>query len=819
MLALHPFRTALSLAVAAALAAAGRAADAPAVDRYGDPLPAGALARLGTVRLRHEGMVYAVAFSPDGKALASAGQDRDVVFWDAATAKELRRFKAGNIGTRTLAFSPDRKHLAAGGMDGAIRFYNPDTGKEERVLAGQHNQWVVSLAFSPDGKQLVSADQGGAVRHWDLPGGKVLRPLTGARSGQDAVAFLPDGKSFVVSWQDGNAHQIEAATGKDLRTFELTAGGRTYGGRLRALAVSPDGKYLAVGGAVGGFTPTVPVYEVATGKRVANLPQPSGSAHALAFLPGGRFLAVADNRGLHVTGLASGKELRRLDLAVPNQAALALAPDGRTLAVAHGDPVVRLWDVTAGREPHAAAGHQGPVGSLVFLPDGKRLASLGGDRKVVLWEAATGRALAETRSQAYLSNPLAVAPDGRTLRAVGTDRALHCWRPPEGGDPGEERREDLGAFFPSTFTVSSDGKAVALVGSDQRLRVRERPGGKERVLSAPAGYYYQMTFSPDGRRLATVGNDGLLRVWDRASTTELKAMGADQPDRSQAAAVAFTGDGRGVLAADGALRLYEAVTGQVRFRADYGPAALATIACTADGLLAARGNGDGTVQVYDTATGKEVAKFEGRQGSVSALAFSRDGRLLASGSHNSTILVWRVPDVARKQPELDEKARERLWAELADKDAAKAYRAVLALAARPAEAVPLVRAKLKPRPGPDEKRLAKLLADLDSDDFETRQAASKGLAALGPDAEGALKRALDGTPSAEVRQRVEELLAQFQKAGPVTERVRSVRAVEALERAGTPEARRALEALAKSALGPDLAREVETSLKRLAARP
>src|SRR5205823_3023971 len=152
----------------------------------------------------------------------------------------------------------------------------------------------------------------------------------------------------------------------------------------------------------------------------------------------------------------------------------------------------------------------------------------------------------------------------------------------------------------------------------------------------------------------------------------------------------------------------------------------------------------------------EVAELAGGEGQVSALAFSRDGRLLASGSHNSTVLVWRVPEVARPAPAApDGKARERLWAELADKDAAKAYRAVLALAARPAEAVPLVRAKLKPRPGPDEKRLAKLLADLDSDDFETREAASKGLAALGPDAEGALKRALDAAPSAEVRQRVE----------------------------------------------------------------
>ncbi len=815
MLASHSLRTALPLALAVALAGAGRAADAPAVDRYGDPLPAGALARLGTVRLRHQGMVYAVAFSPDGKALASAGQDRDVIFWDAATGKEVRRWQAGMVGNRTLAFSPDGKHLAVGGMDGAIRFYDPATGKEQRVLAGQHNQWVVGLAFSPDGKQLLSADQGGLVLHWDLAGNQVRHRFTGTRSGQDAVAFLPDGKSFVVSWLDGAAHQIESGTGKDLRSFPVNPGGPSSGYQLRALAVSADGKYLALGG----HTQSIPVYETATGRRVANLPQQQGGVHALAFLPGGRFLAVADYRGASVVGLASGKELRRLELPNTGQAALALSPDGHTLALAHGGPVLRLWDVTSGRELHARAGHQAVVASLAFLPDGKRLASSGGDQKLVLWEAATGRALAERKYPTYLMGPVTVAPDGRTLRVAGQDRAVHSWRPAEGGDPGEDGREDVGRFFGGNFTLSPDGSAVALVGPDQRLRVRELPGGQERVLNGPPGHYFQMTFAPDGRRLATVGQDGLLRVWDRASTTELKAMGTDLTDRTQAGAVAFTGDGRGVLASDGALRLYEAVTGQVRFRADYGTTQLSALACTADGLLAARGNLDGTVQLYDTATGKEVAKFDGRQGQVSALAFSRDGRLLASGGHNSTILVWRVSAAARPAPAApDEKARERLWAELADKDAAKAYRAVLALAARPAEAVPLLRAKLKPRPGPDPKRLAKLLADLDSDDFETREAASKALAGLGPDAEGALRRALDQAPSAEVRQRVEELLAQFQKAGPVTERVRFVRAVEALERAGTPEARGALEGLAKAELSPELAREVETSLRRLQPR-
>src|SRR5206468_630854 len=177
----------------------------------------------------------------------------------------------------------------------------------------------------------------------------------------------------------------------------------------------------------------------------------------------------------------------------------------------------------------------------------------------------------------------------------------------------------------------------------------------------------------------------------------------------------------------------------------------------------------------------------GGQGPVLSLAFSADGRLLACGGANTTVLVWRLPALALPtRPGGDPEA---LWRDLADADPARAYRAVLALAAAPGRAVPLIKERLKPRPAADPRRVARLVADLDSDEFEVREKASEELATLGPGAEAALRKALAGEVSAEVRSRVEDLLAGLEKGSAARERLRDLRAVEVLERAGTPAAR------------------------------
>jgi hypothetical protein len=231
---------------------------------------------------------------------------------------------------------------------------------------------------------------------------------------------------------------------------------------------------------------------------------------------------------------------------------------------------------------------------------------------------------------------------------------------------------------------------------------------------------------------------------------------------------------------------------------------------------------EGTVRLWDPATGEELRRLMGHRGGVCALAFSPDGKLLVSGGGDSTVLIWDMsapPRRPRPAGDLTAEQLKDLWADLAGKDAAKAYRAIAALADHPAQAGPFLRDTLRQNPGIEGKQLARLIADLDADDFKLREKASRELARLGRLAEPALKEALRQEPSTELARRARELLKKMDGEGPPPPPLRTLRAIEALERLGTPPAREALRTLAQRDADPSLVREAKASLRRLGQQP
>lgn len=228
-----------------------------------------------------------------------------------------------------------------------------------------------------------------------------------------------------------------------------------------------------------------------------------------------------------------------------------------------------------------------------------------------------------------------------------------------------------------------------------------------------------------------------------------------------------------------------------------------------------------TIRLWELSTGRERFHFEGHRGGVGSLAFSPSGTLLASGGLDHLIMVWDV--TGQRTTHFPRKGRLRLeeanalWSKLAEADAREAYRALQTLLAAGGEAVSLLKGRLHPAPAIDTRRIDRLLADLDSDEFSIRQKAARELRALGDVVESAARKILAGKPSVEQRLRVKELLQELDRVCS-PERLRGLRALEVLEHIGTPDAQRVLNTLAKGAPTARLTQEAKASLERLAKR-
>jgi WD40 repeat protein len=613
------------------------------------------------------------------------------------------------------------------------------------------------------------------------------------------------------------------------------------------ICFAPDGKSLFAGGSGENH---VTVWEAATGKLVRRFEAAKGGHLVLAITPDGKTLAATDAWGAcRLWDVASGKPLRSLEGCREQLVALAFSPDGKTLVAASRDESVHFWDVETGKERHVFPAHVYLLTSVVFTADGKGLFTSGFDGTVRQWDAETGRHLRQLAKADEFVMQLALSSDGTTL-AAGTSANFSKMRLRDGAHlvrlwdlKSGRALEPLKGFEGSVGSIafSPDGELLASRDDNGFVRIWDTATWKERTriheLKKEASWA-NVIFSPDSRCIATAKHNQKpggqnaqpqkryqeLGLWDAATARQVRRF---IPLQEDIRLFAFTPDGRTLIAAGFTqpIRYWETATGKVRFELGNNEKEhISALANSPDGRTIAVASYNHPICLWDSTTGQKLAELESGSSTrgVESLAFSRDGRRLASAESDSTAIVWDVAAVTRRakpQAAVAEEQLDALWQDLIGNDAAKAFRALAKLAATPAQAVPLVRKKLKAKPEADAERIRQWLADLDSDQFAKREEATKNLEALGDLAEPALRKALENPPSAEVRRRIEKLLATRNEQGLSGDSLKAVRAVEVLEYIATPEARELLQKLAAGAPEARLTREAKPALERLRSYP
>ena len=590
--------------------------------------------------------VRSIAYSPDGKTLASGLSGGQIRLWDARSGALLRTLDGHANEVHSVAFAPDGNTLASGSEDKTIKLWDARSGELLRTLEG-HINWVTSVAFAPDGKTLASSSYDNTIKLWDARSGELLRTLEGHTRTVYSVAFAPDGSTLASSSSDDTIKLWDARSGEVLRTLE----GHTSS--VWSVAFAPDGSTLASSS----DDKTIKLWDARSGELLRTLEGHTSWVTSVAFAPDGNTLASGSyDKTIKTWDARSGELLRTLEGHTSRVNSVAFAPDGSTLASGSDDKTIKTWDARSGelqlsidaRGPgHKRKGHTDWVYSVAFAPHGNTLASGSTDTTIKLWDARSGALLRTLEGHTSWVLSVVFAPDGNTLASGSDDNTIKLWDARSGALlhmlKGHTRYVFSVAFAPDGNTLASNtiwSNTVKLWDARSGKLLRTLEGHTEGVTS--------VAFAPDGNTLVSGSWDKTIKLWDARSGALLRTL---EGHTSWVISVAFAPDGNTLASGsyDNTIKLWDARSGELLRTLEGHTSDVYSVAFAPDGNTLASGSVDNTIKLWDARGGELLRTLEGHTERVYSVAFAPDGNTLASGGRDKTVKLWRVP------------ARERAW--------------------------------------------------------------------------------------------------------------------------------------------------------------
>jgi WD40 repeat protein len=565
----------------------------------------------------HYGQVAAGNFSPDGRYFATGSDDNTARLWEVPSSREIMIMRHNDTVWAVL-FSPDGKYLATASKDGTAKLWEVPSGRE--IAAMNHDDFVNDIAFSPNGDYIATASMDWTAKLWDVPSGREIAAMNHSDS-VNSVSFGPDGKYLATGSDDEYARLWDIPGGHEIKQFY-------HKGPVNYVSFSPDSKYIATGSGDN----IARVWDIASGSEVSRMPHEWEVIKAI-FSPDGKYVATASlDSTARIMAVSSGLEVLRMTHDEPVYD-VAFSPDGNYLATASKDETARVWNTTDERRV-AQIVHNDLVEKVLFSPNGKYLVTASDDGTARLRDIQSGNEVVIPHNDSV--DDVAFSPDGKYIATASDDKTAGLWDVRRGRQVKLVRHNDtvLAVVF------SPDGKYIATASKDGTARVWEVPSGKNVAIMPHDGWVNTIAFSPDGKYIATGSDDNTAKLWETLNDIPIATMNHN----GYVQAVVFSPDGEYLATGglDAIARLWEIPSGKLIVAMQGHEKEITALNFSHNGTYLATASKDGTARLWDVPSGKQVAIMV-HGGEVWDVAFSPDDRHIATASKDSASHVWDVP--------------------------------------------------------------------------------------------------------------------------------------------------------------------------------